>query len=83
MGAACAELLAGGGVHWTLLLSLSSITEPVLQELCPYLVAFTALSCLQRAGQFLGGVGVGQRQATGGVGRDESLCVLVFVAGPV
>lgn len=44
MGAAHAELLTEEGVHWTLLLSLSSIMESVLQELCPYLVAFTALS---------------------------------------
>lgn len=41
--------LAEGGVHWALLLShfcpsLSSITESVLQDLCPDPVAFTALS---------------------------------------
>jgi hypothetical protein len=41
-GEARAELLAGG--RRILLLSLSSIMKSVLQELCPYLVAFTALS---------------------------------------
>lgn len=43
-GEARAELLAEGSAHQIPRLSLSSIMESELQELCPYLVAFTALS---------------------------------------